>query len=98
MPEGIERGERGNFGDEPDLQERPGVDREIPQHRVSVVAGCRVQLRQLHDPLAQELTGSSGNSWGPAARRPSFYVVQRAFLPLTTLVEPVQTGFSRRAS
>ena len=50
LPEGIERGERRDVGGQCRLQEGLGVDAGIPQRRVSVVAGCGVHLRQLHDP------------------------------------------------
>ena len=38
--------------DEPRLQEGLGLNRVVPQRRVSVVAGRRIQLRQFHDPHA----------------------------------------------
>ncbi len=50
VPHRVERGERRDLGDQRRLQEGAGVDAGLPQRRVSVVAGRRVHLRQLHDP------------------------------------------------
>ena len=55
LPEGIERSECGNLRGQPELQESLGFDRGVPQRRVSVVAGRRIRLRQLHDPQPREI-------------------------------------------
>src|SRR5262249_20390307 len=34
------------------LQESLGLDTGVPQRRISLVAGCRIHLRHLHDPLS----------------------------------------------
>ena len=41
-----------DLGQERRLQEVDRRDAGLPLRRVSLVAGCRIHLRQLHDPLA----------------------------------------------
>ena len=52
LPEGDQRAVGGNLGQERRLQEVDRRDAGLPLRPVSVVAGCRIHLRQLHDPLA----------------------------------------------
>ena len=79
-PQGLQRAVRRDFGQEPGLQETVRVLQDLPQRRVSVVAGGRVHLRQLHDPgPPAQLTG--GTSLPPCGRAIAFG--QRALsLPL----------------
>ena len=52
LPEGDQRIVGGNLREECRLQEIDRCDAGLSLRRVSVVAGCRIHLRQLHDPLA----------------------------------------------
>ena len=52
LPEGDQRIVGRNLGQERRLQEVDRRDAGLPLRPVSVVAGCRIHLRQLHDPLA----------------------------------------------
>ena len=55
LPEGLERSERRDLGDQCGLQEGARLDERVPRRRVSVVAGRRIRLRHLHDPQPREI-------------------------------------------
>ena len=81
LPQGDQRAVGRNLGQERRLQE---VDRRhagLPLRPVSVVAGCRIHLRQLHDPLAHPRLISQSNvrvaRRSPASReRPGFFALR----------------------
>ncbi len=66
VPEGDQRAVGRDLGEEPRLQEVDRRDAGLPLRPVSVVAGCRIHLRQLHDPLAH-----------PRLIKPSLYALSR---------------------
>ena len=76
LPEGDQRIVGRNLRQERRLQEVDRRDAGLPLRPVSVVAGCRIHLRQLHDPLAHArliYVLQSLYKEGPvSARRPGF--------------------------
>ena len=81
----------------PDYKKVLEFDGGLPPRRISLVAGRRIWLRQLHDPQPAQKADRDRDrlSSGPATK-PAPMLLGRCS-PLTTLVEAGQTGFSRSA-
>ena len=97
VSESIERSERGDLGHQRRLQESLEFDRRLPRRRISVVAGCRIDLRRLHGAhTVQRLTGHPATNQQARPERfragfVDFAAHYGAFggkkMPLTTFVE-----------
>ena len=105
LSEGDQRIVGRNFGKERRLQEIDRCDAGLSLRPVSVVAGCRIYLRQLHDPLAHpRLIASLAVNASPASAEAGLFALRyssstwKSRTGCSMLKESLDTKADRKAS